>query len=165
MKAYKISKVPPGPWACAGEWTSIYDIGKTFGGQVLTAEEYLRYEDTYVDVITALHAEAGSPQLFVNDVEINDPALGPAHADPVAPDEGEFVPEWVLGTVIRNCIQEQMWCRLESTDKKFVIHFGYDMNVYVSGAEVTEAVMAEGAKGPTLYFTEMCSPYWKTEEL
>jgi hypothetical protein len=54
------------------DWTSVSDIGKSFGGEVLSAEKYLRVEQAYVDVVFAIYSEAGTPILHARDVSVVD---------------------------------------------------------------------------------------------
>jgi hypothetical protein len=59
------------------EWTSVDDIGRTFGGVTLTAEEYERVETAYASAVVAMLAEAGVEQLIVNALEERRAARAP----------------------------------------------------------------------------------------
>jgi hypothetical protein len=51
------------------EWTAVSDIGRAFGGVVLTEPEYRRVEDAYVTAAVAFLREAEVPSLAVAGLE------------------------------------------------------------------------------------------------
>ncbi|UDM05440.1 hypothetical protein [Streptomyces longhuiensis] len=55
------------------DWTSFDDIGESFDGRVLTAEEYQRTEDLYVFAVEHLAHEAGVNQFEMRDIILSSP--------------------------------------------------------------------------------------------
>ena len=55
LKQYRVTKYDPanrvnGEYT-KDEWTSMYDVGRSYNGKVFTFEEYLKVEKSYLDVI------------------------------------------------------------------------------------------------------------------
>ena len=132
-------------------WTSVSDIGKRFGGQVLTAEEYLRVEAAYVETILGLLSAAGVPELVVSGVEQHDLPVGwtlpddeelRRELDRVA--DGVVVSGAVLARVIRLALREHLWCKLSAANGAYV-HFGYDYYTYVGVPGTGVAAARQGA--------------------
>ena len=124
---YRVTKYDPARRDRQGaflgdDWTSIADIGKTFGGVVLTPEAYQRVEDAYVLAATGFLSEVGVPALVARDVENH-------RASPFAPAENAAVFGSNLEDAIGRLLREEFWCRLEA-DGCF-IHIGYDYYMYV----------------------------------
>lgn len=146
---------PDGSYA-VDEWTSVNDVGKTFGGRPFTAKEYLRVEGAYVSSIAIFYRSQGSPQLVPLDVEVR----GPSVAIPGALEEPRDSVHDVerLEKVVRSCLREISWCRLESSDGSCKIHFGYDYYVYLIGRASHREWIGEAARGG-LFVEERESPY------
>jgi hypothetical protein len=106
------------------EWTSVSDIGRVFGGVILTESEYQRVEDTYAGAAVAFLEEAGVTHLTVTDLE-NHLAI------PLPFTEASSLRLANVGAVVQRMLREEFWCRLEGEDA--FIHVGYDyyMNVGV----------------------------------
>lgn len=127
----------------------MHDIGRTFAAGTLTIDEYLAVEDAYVAVLAALHAEAGAPPLTCRGVEQNGPAPEPLPEDPTRPvttalDEGAIVTAGSLGAIVRACLREMGWCRLESSACS--ITFGYDYYAYWLGEAPSASTLALAKK-------------------
>src|SRR4051794_29536840 len=115
------------------DWTSISDIGKSYGGKELTLADYLATEDRYVKSALAFLRESGIPRLVVEDLEIAPPSakaqeLGLPPLSP--PEEGERLDADRVADVVRMALREDIWCRLEAPGR-FFLHFGYDYYMYV----------------------------------
>lgn len=104
------------------EWTSFDDIGRAFGGVVLTEPEYQRVEDAYVTAAVAFFREAGIEALSVAGLE-NYPGLPLAFAD------GSSLGLVEVGGVLRRLLREEFWCRLECA--RAFVHVGYDYYMYI----------------------------------
>ena len=52
------------------EWTSFYDIGKSFNGSVLTFQEYHEFEKRHIDVVSQLLSETNCRFLTIEYIEI-----------------------------------------------------------------------------------------------
>lgn len=55
------------------DWTSYNDIGKTFQGHRLTAEEYYRTEDLYISFLSSLAVSTGVEAFELRDLILNEP--------------------------------------------------------------------------------------------
>lgn len=104
------------------EWTSVSDIGRAFGGQVLTEAEYQRVEDAYAAAVAA----------FLREAEVSSLAIGGLEnygGVPLPFAEGSPVGRAQVGEVVRRVLREKFWCRLEGAGA--FIHVGYDYYMYV----------------------------------
>lgn len=104
------------------KWTAASDIGRAFGGAVLTKPEYQRVEDAYATAAVAFMREAGVFSLAVAGLE-NYGAV----PLPFAEDSALGLAE--VGEIVRRVLREEFWCRLEAASA--FIHFGYDYYMYV----------------------------------
>ena len=151
MTEYRITKYNPSNRIddvyIAEEWTSFHDIGKTFGGKILSQDVYLKTEQAYVDCCVKLIEEAKVSKLYIKQAEY--------YAENVR------FPSSITNTqeirqIITACLREQCWLKLASKD--FFIHFGYDYYMYIGSMlpsnRVTEIVAQHG-----LYCEQYTSPY------
>jgi hypothetical protein len=127
------------------DWTSISDIGNSYGGTALTLAEYLATEDRYVASALAFLRESGIPRLVVEDLEVAAPSakaqeLGLSPLSP--PEEGARLDADGVADVVRMALREDIWCRLEAPGR-FFIHFGYDYYMYVGSRADLPAAVAE----------------------
>jgi hypothetical protein len=130
------------------EWTSYSDVGRAFGGSVLTQAEYVRVEDAYATAVVAFLREAGVMSLAVAELE--------NHAGIVAP-----FPNGLLGLadvckVVRRVLREEFWCRLEGAGG--FVHLGYDYYMYI-GVPVPCPEAEELARRLGLFVEPFRSPY------
>ncbi|EYF02641.1 hypothetical protein [Chondromyces apiculatus] len=128
-------------------------------GKVLTVEAYLRTEEAYVETVMAFHEDAGAPILCACGVEAagSDPGL-PGDVAKAPPLEGQAVRRGELAALIRACLREIFWCRLEAEDGGCAIHFGYDFYVYLTGRDLTGRVR-DVAHAGGLFLEPFQSPY------
>lgn len=146
MYTWRISKYDPSARDAQGrylvdDWTAVTDIGATFGGRLLTADEYTRVEAAYIETALALWAEGKPGALKVASLEWYGPNQSPLAApfnDIVASGqslrEGTVIDsEELLALVCRLNLREIAWCRIVGK-KKFCIRFGYDYYMYVRSA-------------------------------
>ena len=131
------------------EWTSMYDVGKSYDEKTFTFEEYLTVEKSYLNVIEKVLQKANVKRVIIKQGEniyskLNNSVL--------------CSQEEVL-LVARGCLREEFWCKLVSKD--FFVHFGYDYYMYI-GANIEEEQMAKIACENGL-FSELIqqSPYFK----
>lgn len=127
MFEYRVAKYDPAFRDREGrylreEWTSVSDIGRLFGGVVLTREDYQRVENDHVEAALAFLREADCGSLLAVGVENHG-------GSPSAPAEGESLSGPRLEDAIRRLLQEEFWCRLEGNG--CFLHFGYDYYLYV----------------------------------
>jgi hypothetical protein len=154
VKEYRVTKYNPAFRNLAGgytreEWTSVKDVGRLFGGIVLTQEEYGRIEYAYVQVALAFLREAGLSSLRVQGLE-----NGRGHD--LAFGENTVLTIDQVGDVIRRVLNEEFWCRLEGDDG--FVHVGWDYYMYIGVSRLCpEAEARAGNLG--LYVEEFRSPY------
>jgi len=154
MYQYRVTKYNPKFRSATGsymvdDWTSRSDIGKTFGGTLLTEERYLSIEQAYLQAASALLAEANIVQLKVVGLENRG---GMSNVPP----EGSLIPSSRVPQVLRSLLREEYWCKLEGS--KSFIHVGYDYYMYVGlPAKCLNAVAA--AKNLDLFVEVFPSPY------
>ncbi len=131
------------------EWTSATDIGRSFGGSVLTREQYQRVEDAYVAVAMSFLCESGLSSLVVEGLENSS-----AHRLPFG--EGSALALEQLAEVIRRMLREEFWCRLEGTAG--FVHIGWNYYMYV-GVPSLCPKSQELARRYGLFVERVCSPY------
>jgi len=157
MIEYRVTKYDPALRDAHGayiadEWILFKDIGRTFGGVVLTEGEYLRVEQAYIKSAIAFLREGGINSLTVEGIE-NHEGLELEFG------EGSVLSLERVGDVIRQILREEFWCRLECQGG--FVHFGWDYYMYIGvphrcpGAELL-------AEGLGLYPEEFSSPYKKS---
>lgn len=154
MVEYRVSKYEPARRDAGGvyrrdEWTARSDVGRMFEGVVLTAEEYRRVEDAYVDTAVRFWRDVGRPALVVRGLE--DPS---GTADVF--EGGTVDDERRLADVIRRALREELWCRLEA-DACFV-HFGWDYYLYVGVSDACAGACAFAAASG-LFVESFVSPH------
>ena len=133
----------------ADDWTSVKDVGRAFGGVVLTDAEYRRVERAYIDSAVAFLREGGLNSLTVKGLE------NPKEVA-LEVDEGSVLSLERLGDVIRKILREEFWCRLECSDG--FAHFGWDYYMYI-GVPHRCPKAEHLAEGLGLYPEEFASPY------
>jgi hypothetical protein len=131
------------------EWTEFTDIGHSFGGVVLTLEEYQRVEAAYVTTALAFLGEAGVSSLVVVGLENAGGGQG-------VPADGAGISRGQLGPVIERVLRGEFWCKLESPEA--FIHIGWDYYMYV-GVPRRCPKAARHARKLGLFVEELGSPY------
>lgn len=147
------------------EWTSFYDVGETFDGEVLTLERYVEVENSYVSAVLKFVRECDVSllrvcELEIPDVHINNVVeldLGPFFDINNLIEGYEICDEVALDAVVRLMLREFLWCKLEFYNQ-FFIHFGSDYYMYI-GANCTPCDAIKYAKNDGLYVEEISSPY------
>lgn len=137
----------------AGEdWTSVHDVGRTFGGTVFSEQAYLAVEDAYVRAIRLFLDDLGLTEMHVTGIEMPDPA---GALDGVA--EGMALPVARCADLARAILRETIWARLEAPGAAFV-HFGYDFYMYF-GADRPYDRALQGISALGLFAEPCRSPY------
>jgi len=124
------------------DWGSCSDISKTYNGIILTREEYLRVEASYISAVRAVCSLANVPGLCAHKVEhwdVNSETLRRNNLDDVidgtpAPADGEPIAGPRIDNAFRRCLREVGWLEFV-VPKSFVIHFGYDYRVLIGLAQ------------------------------
>jgi len=131
------------------DWSSVRDIGRTFGDAVLTRREYQRVEDAYVSAALDFLREGGIGPLVVAGLENQ-------AAHPTSLAEGTALGLDEAGEVVRRVLREEYWCRLEGEGA--FIHLGWDYYMYIGVPR--PSVTARGSAGQLrLFVEEFRSPY------
>lgn len=154
MKEYRVTKYnprlrdPQGAFV-GDDWTSVSQVGQSFGGIALTEQEYRRVEQAYVEVALAFLNECGVVALRVKGLEN-------PRREPLTLDEGILLSAEQLPDVMGRILREQFWCRLEA--EIAFVHFGWDYYMYVG---VPHRCVAAERKATALglYVEEFVSPY------
>lgn len=138
---FEISKFSPTGVALEDEWSSISDVGKHFGGRVLTAEEYQKWEDRYLAAIRLI-----CQSLNVETLEVGAPG---------APFElPEWPPLYTDGTLVgletalhmaRGVLREELHCVLRGPDR-LCFQFGYDYEFFVRTPSSLTKILSEIAE-------------------
>ena len=131
----------------ADEWTSFSDIGKVFGGTILSLDAYLKTEQAYIDCCIELIEKAKISKLYIKQAEYYCEGI---HFSSNISNTQE------IRQVITACLREQCWLKL--TSKDFFIHFGYDYYMYIGSSLPSESVI-ETVKRYGLYCEQYSSPY------
>ncbi|MGA3009392.1 MAG: hypothetical protein ABSD72_03950 [Terracidiphilus sp.] len=154
MIEYRVTKYDPASRDARGafiadEWTSVTDVGREFGGVVLTDGEYRTVEQTYVNSAIAFLREGGLSSLTVKGLE-NHKGLALDFG------EGSVFSVERVDDVIRRILREEFWCRLECQGG--FAHFGWDYYMYI-GVPHRCPKAEHLAEALGLYPEEFASPY------
>ncbi|MDP9222300.1 MAG: hypothetical protein M3P18_00305 [Actinomycetota bacterium] len=104
------------------DWTSVTDIGETFGGVRLTLAAYLDIGARHLHVIASFLEESAVTAVT---------ALGVENAKGQFPvSEGQTLSPIQAIELVRAMLRDEVWCRLQDGDG-FYIHVGWDYYVYV----------------------------------
>ena len=154
---YRITKYNPALRDANGvfkgdDWTACSDVGRTFGGAVLTQAEYQRVEDAYAFAVDSLLRAAKVNSLQLRGLENRSNSKLPTFvrlgADLNVAQCAEFA---------RIVLREQAWGKLVAAGRAYV-HFGYDYYMYAGlPAECKQAVAAVRQCG--LFVEPFRSPY------
>jgi len=151
---YRVTKYDPKLRSATGayladDWTSCFDIGKSFGGTLLTEKRYLGVEQAYLQAAVAFLAEANIVKLKVVGLENHQQILS-------APPEGSTIQSSEASQVLRSLLREEYWCKLENP--KSFIHVGYDYYMYIGlPTKCPNAIAVANSIG--LFVEEFPSPY------
>ena len=153
MKQYRVTKYNPACRDTNGiylkdEWTDYSDIGKSYDGYILTAEEYYKVENNYIQMCNEVWQMQGSYPISVNDVEKR-------RFSPIIPKT--IKDKEHLTKIISEILECKLWARLEG--ENFFIHFGYDYYMYI-GTILEMDTMSNLASKYNLFCEEMNSPYF-----
>ena len=157
MFEYRVTKYDPVIRRDGGrytEWTSIFDVGGTFDGTVLTQTVYERVESAYIAVATTFLREAEAGSLSIRGLECRKQGESSYR-------EGDSLLLRDVEAIMTKVLREELWCRLEG-DRGF-IHFGWDYYMYVGVASVCPKAERLATK-VGLFIEEMQSPHHSDNE-
>lgn len=171
MYYYRVTKYDPAHRDEDGrymknEWISVYDIGRCFDGETLTAEEYLSTEEHYIEAVLLSMQETGVETFKVTGLEKNGyDDIGIFHFDLKhvyeSLQEGLSLSGELLKDTMKLILREVVWAKLESNIMN--VHFGYDYYMYICSKKPLEA-MKQTAQNKGLFVENIKSPYCKETE-
>ena len=140
MNHYRISKYSPeyrqnGVYL-KDEWTSIFDVGKTFDGIMLTMREYERVEKNYLRFLRELCRICGVQTFEIKGMEKYD--------KDIAWSDGMILDMNQIERICRDMLREKCWCRLDAEGMH--IHFGYEYYMHVGCKVCLEELCAIASK-------------------
>ena len=122
------------------EWTRYSDIGKTFEGNIVTQDEYLKFEASYIKAVLllmdCLQVEvlqvAGLEKVMKNPkaVYIGDTVIK----------NNEFYPKETIPLILQSILRNKFWCRLISNNLLY-IQTGWDYYMYVGSARACKSTI------------------------
>lgn len=152
MFEYRVTKYNPdvrNSGSTYTEWTSVSDIGRSFRGVPLSADEYQRVESAYIASALEFLRESGVSSLTVSGLE--------NHSDaPVTFVDGAVLSLEQVETILPRLLREEFWCKLEGPDS--FVHVGYDYYMYV-GVPVACPTAEQLAATLGLFVEPFQSPY------
>lgn len=178
MYNYRVTKYNPSKREENGiysndEWTSISDIGQSFGGVVLKLEEYLQVEEKYVSAVIKMMNCLGINSLMVRDlIKYRKTPRITSHQKIYTEQmvqlyqnitENQFVSDQTLKDLCKLRLRELIGFRLVFEDKMFV-HFGYDYYMYIGVKSVCENAI-DSIQASGLFVEEFESPYYQDDEV
>jgi len=149
------------------EWTSISDVGSSFGSTILSFDEYLKIESLYVNAVLEF-----MKCLSVNSMDIEMLARWNEDVSKISSycssemkelylklEEGDTVNKDDIELLTRLALRDELGCRLKFKTDLFV-HFGYDFYMYiVCSKECIEAV--SNIRNSGLFVENHMSPYFE----
>lgn len=134
MRYWAISKFA-GPVDLGAEWTAASDVGREFGGRVLTWAEYEEVEGRYVRAFELVCRALGVPELTID---------GPWAGEPL-PDwfppfrDGVRVAAGLAARMVPAVLRGEIWCSFRGPGG-LCVTFGDDLELYVRGPEALDQV-------------------------
>jgi len=144
------------------DWTSVSDIGKKFNGVTLTFEEYLRYENAYIDAVLQVMHGNDIESLSVVALEKNGYFN---FKDFPAQESKRFynslslsrdLPLHSVAQITRFALREVVWCKLGC--EQMYVHFGYDYYMYIGSEKPLEKEL-NSLINNGLFVENFISPY------
>lgn len=120
--------------------TEIDDIGKNFGGEILTDRAYSGKEDCCVRIIEYLMKINGAASLRIGELSKYDNShekkYRTLYGDGILSlkrrlAEGYKVDKKYVGDVVRLMLRGDIWCRLYAQNVHFVADAGYDFSMHI----------------------------------
>ena len=121
------------------EWTSFWDIGKTYNNEIFTLEEYLETEQKHIKAIELIMQLTKCPMLCVQGLEKYQ-----EDNDINIPENKELLPYYKaikndynvtlndLQYIVKLVLRELCWFELRDFNKDLFIRFGYDYELSIN---------------------------------
>lgn len=144
------------------EWTSVSEVGVDFGGYLLTKEDYIHVEDSYVSAVIEFMNSLKITSLRIKCLEKRNELRGEDYTDEMSRLHKMLKENGVLNideirNIVRMVLRETVWCKLENTDSMFV-HFGYDYYMYIGSNKMCKKTIDKIMK-MGLFVEPYSSPY------
>lgn len=107
---------------CRDEWSSIYDIGRSFSGVILTKDDYLEVENNYINCAVDIITQSGCKYLTIGYVEDYN-HIGYQYKSRISKNQ--------ITTILRDMIREEVYCVLVNLKHNVMIDVGYDYYMYI----------------------------------
>lgn len=155
---------------CNEEWTSIFDVGKSFSGQVFTIQDYLQTEKMYIKAVLDFVEYLKLPGLKVTSLMkwTNEFKYSQYYSKEMIElycniKEDDILNSENLLNLCKLILRENLGCQLLYETKIFV-HFGYDYYMYIGCDESCEDVIQKISK-MGLFVEDFKSPYLVDEDI
>lgn len=104
----------------AGEWTHVSDVGKPFGGRVLTSIEYAAFENSMASVVLALLLENAVSELLLVKED----------------DDGKIVAEEPVTSlhvaeIVRGALRDEFDLDVRLEHERCFVHPDFDTNIFL----------------------------------
>ncbi len=152
MKTYRITKYNPKNREKDGvyskdEWTSISDIGKSFGDYKLTASDYLKVEDQYLKSYEAVLHKYELNRIKLTELEkfyydVNNSAIKSLYCDDLEKLFNNLTENYNFSTdnevimTLKLILREHIWGKLVIKNSSVRIEFGNDFYTYLISDEL-----------------------------
>ncbi len=103
------------------EWTDFSDVGKIFNNTKLSLEEYERIEQNYINFVVDIFEFIGVTKFKIIDLEIY---------NTVPWKNRQTISLSRLPNLIRDCLRNSCWCKIQSTE--FCLCFGFDYYLHLN---------------------------------
>ena len=103
------------------EWTSFSDIGCAFNGEILTVEQYIETENSYLSCVESILLASRVSALTIFCLENYEALLCWKNGDTLAGD--------MLRDFLRDGLREKCWARLSGSN--VYLDFGYDYYLHI----------------------------------
>lgn len=123
------------------EWTSIFDIGKSFADGILTEEEYIKIETKYIATAIELARLAGCTYLTVSYIEGDSTdivdSVNSHKLNHVLIENAKTISRGLRVSLndcpdfLRLCLRECCWAIFSSKTHNFLVEFGYDYYMHI----------------------------------
>jgi hypothetical protein len=131
------------------EWTSVTDVGESFGGEYFTLSDYLATEAKYINVLKEFIKYSAPLDTFAL-VKIEKHSIGeqPIYTerqieifDKLGDADSLTFPISDLHNVLSLLLREDIWGEIHLRNINTVIHVGYDYYVYIESDTIPEFVL------------------------
>lgn len=143
------------------DWSTIWEIGKTFNGRKITIEDYLNLENDYANTALDLLSSAGLDRLRVKELSKTFDTIPhlstPIIEKPIKLIENNWLDVNDIEKVIKMMLREAVHCKLVYP-YKFYVHIGWDFYMYI-GANLDKTRAENIVTNHSLYLEDSESPY------